>query len=255
MLWKVVFYYLSGTIITIYSGLYLIFETIQLLRRHKKYLMELENYVQVIMFILILIFVFPYGESSRCWHYSNWRWQVGTLGVFLAWVNSFMLLRDAPWVGQPITMLLNVYNNFIKIIYLPVLLIATFAVPFYMIFFSTNAFQVSMYLPSNILLITVQSSIQGDENTSTIVLTFANPFIAIWSVILQTFGGVDAGPLFDESEKGYEVLSYSLFTLFIIAMPVLFNNFLVRLKLARLCCYSTVLKQILYLLLDWYCSG
>lgn len=73
--------------------------------------------------------------------------------------------------------------------------------------------------------------IQGDKNTSTIVLTFANPVIAIWSVILQTFGDVDAGPLFDDSDDGYKVLSYSLFTTFIIAMPVLFNNFLVRLKL------------------------
>ena len=68
---------------------------------------------------------------------------MGTLDVFLAWVNSFMLLKEAPFLGQPITMLLNVYNNFIRIIYLPVLLILTFSVPFYMIFFrAEDMFQV-----------------------------------------------------------------------------------------------------------------
>ena len=70
---------------------------------------------------------------------------MGTVGVFLAWVNSLMLLKEAPFLGQPITMLLNVYYNFIRIIYLPVLLILTFSVPFYMIFFrEEDRFQVSI---------------------------------------------------------------------------------------------------------------
>ena len=70
---------------------------------------------------------------------------MGTVGVFLAWVNSLMLLKEAPFLGQPITMLLNVYYNFIRIIYLPALLILTFSLPFYMIFFrEEDRFQVSI---------------------------------------------------------------------------------------------------------------
>lgn len=108
--------------------------------------MEIENYVQALMFILILIFVFPVNVAEACWYYSDWRWQVGTLDVFLAWVNTFMLLKEAPIVGQPITMLLNVYTNFVKIIYLPALLVLTFCVPFYMLFFhSAGVFEVSHY--------------------------------------------------------------------------------------------------------------
>ena len=143
---SVIFLYLAATIISLYSGLYLIFETVQLIRRQKKYLLEYENYVQVIMFILVLVFAFPY-QDTRCWQYFDWRWQVGTLGVFLAWVNTFLLLKEAPFLGQPITMLLNVYNNFVRIIYLPVFLILTFSVPFYMLFFrDENDFQVSMII-------------------------------------------------------------------------------------------------------------
>ena len=127
------------------SGVYLFLEVVQLIRRRKGYLKEYENYFQVIMYILLIIFAFPFGQT--CWRYSDWRWQVGTLGVFLAWVNSFMLLKDAPWLGQPITMLLNVYNNFIRIIYLPVLLVLTFCVPFYMLFFRDAAvLEVSHYI-------------------------------------------------------------------------------------------------------------
>ena len=140
--WKKVFFPLSGSLISLYSGLYLILEAVQLIRRRKKYLMEYENYIQVIMFYLIFNFAFPVLEND-CWSHSHWRWQMGTVGVFLAWVNSLMLLKEAPFLGQPITMLLNVYSNFVRIIYLPVLLILTFSMPFYMIFFrEEDRFQV-----------------------------------------------------------------------------------------------------------------
>lgn len=56
---------------------------------------------------------------------------------------------------------------------------------------------------------------------------FATPAISLWKVVLQTSGDIDAGTLFGETLL-YPVVGYALFIIFIIAMPILFNNFLVR---------------------------
>lgn len=69
--------------------------------------------------------------------------------------------------------------------------------------------------------------LQGEDAPGFLVI-FASPIIAVWSVILQTVDGLEARTIFDESQLMYPVLSYALFIIFIIAMPLLFNNFLVN---------------------------
>ena len=107
-------------------------EVMQLMRRRKKYLKEMENYLQVFTFISCIVFVLP--VRGGCWCFSPWRWQIGVVTVFLAWFNGIILLKDMPFLGEPVTMLLNVYFNFIKLVYLPFLLILTFGFPSYMLF-------------------------------------------------------------------------------------------------------------------------
>ena len=114
--------------------MYLILEFAQLVTRAKRYLLEIENYVQVVMYLTVIIFVFPVGQNS-CWCLPGWKWQIGALAVFLAWINLLLIIRNLPWwkVGERATMLFNVYINFVKLIYLPILLLVTFAIPMYML--------------------------------------------------------------------------------------------------------------------------
>ena len=56
---------------------------------------------------------------------------------------------------------------------------------------------------------------------------FASPIRSLWKVILQTSGDIDGGSIFKEPNSYYPVVGYALFIIFIIAMPILFNNFLV----------------------------
>ena len=63
------------------------------------------------------------------------------------------------------------------------------------------------------------------EGDDTIQFNFITPFHSLWSQIMQTADGPDA-EFFDEN-LAHPVLTYTLFIVFIIAMPVLFNNFLV----------------------------
>lgn len=126
----------SAVIIIFLCGLYLLLEAFQIYqRRLEQYFLDPQNYFQVVTYCCVIVFVFPLGHT--CWCYPSWKWQIGALALFLAWINNLVLLKHIPHVGKPITMLFNVYINFVKLIYLPVLLILTFAFPFYMLFVAT----------------------------------------------------------------------------------------------------------------------
>lgn len=127
------FLYFAAVILILISLVYLVFEALQIVRRRLQYLMEYENYIQIALFICSLIFVVP-THGHVCWCTPSWKWQVGVVAVFLGWLNCIILLQNWPVWGRPAAMLLNVYLNFAKLVYLPILLILTFAFPFYMTF-------------------------------------------------------------------------------------------------------------------------
>ena len=115
-------------------------EAVQFIERRRgcKYLKELENYFQITLHVLIIVFVAP-GFANDCWCAHNWQWQIGALAVFLGWFNLIILLKDIPWTAIPINMFISICITFLKLIYLPLLLLVAFALPFYMIFARTSS--------------------------------------------------------------------------------------------------------------------
>ena len=97
------------------------------------------------MFLLTIIFVLL-GFMNDCWCAPPWQWQIGALALFMAYINFLFLLKGLPLLGVyiPINMLFNIVTTFLKLIYLPILLILSFAFPFYMLFVrDTDAVMVS----------------------------------------------------------------------------------------------------------------
>ena len=135
----------SSVFIILISTLYLVVEVIQLVRRRKQYFTEGENYVQVLTFFFSIIFVAGFG--NECWCAPPWQWQIGALALFLAWFNLVILLKDLPFTGIPINMLFNICLTFVGLVFLPVLLVVSFALPFYMLFVrDANAIEVCTIL-------------------------------------------------------------------------------------------------------------
>ena len=151
-----VFFYFDAAALILTATAYLILELTQLINRVDRYLKEAENYVQVVMFISVIIFAFPVGQNS-CWCLPGWKWQIGALAVFFAWINLLFLLRYIPWlkIGERSTMLLNVYINFAKSIYLPILLLVTFAIPIYMLFVAEVRQNIKFFCFINISMIII----------------------------------------------------------------------------------------------------
>ena len=95
-----------------------------------------ESAFRIVMFLLTIVFVF--GFANDCWCSPPWQWQIGALVMFMAFFNSVLLLKRMPWFGVPINMLLNIVIVFLKLVYLPILLIFSFVFPFYMLFVRTG---------------------------------------------------------------------------------------------------------------------
>ena len=114
----------------------LFIESVQLYQRHFKYFKELDNYFQVISFLLTITFVAP-GFANNCWCAYNWQWQIGALALCLGWFNLIIILKNMPWTAIPIIMFINICITFLKVLFLPFLLLMAFALPFYMVFVRT----------------------------------------------------------------------------------------------------------------------
>ena len=103
-----------------------------LMRETRDFQDIIELVFRMVMFILTIIFVS--GFWNDCWCAPPWQWQIGALALFLAYFNLILMLKGMPWFGVRINMLLNIIIVFGKLIYLPVLLILSFAFPFFMLF-------------------------------------------------------------------------------------------------------------------------
>ena len=108
----------------------------QLKLRRLKYLRDANNYFQLALYIMTSIFIFDFDE---CWCAATWQWQIGALAVFLSWFNFILVLRSMPHAAVPINIFLSICVTFLKLIFLPIMLVLAFGIPFYMIFVRTTA--------------------------------------------------------------------------------------------------------------------
>jgi len=122
-----------ATLLLAYSGVRTITEILEFISRGRNYLIESENYLEMLL-IGSTVTVAIVGHAEECFCLESYAWQFGALAVFLGWIDLVMYLRKLPITGIPINMLQNVIWTFLKLIYLPAILIVAFALPLYMLF-------------------------------------------------------------------------------------------------------------------------
>jgi len=109
-----------------------VLETVQLINRKLQYFTETENYLEILLIGFTTIFALA-GHIGSCFCLASFVWQIGALALFLGWIDLVLFLRKLPLTGIPINMLQHVLITFLKLIYLPIILIISFALPFYML--------------------------------------------------------------------------------------------------------------------------
>ena len=93
-----------------------------------------DNYIQLASYTLTLIFIISLLMGNDNWCSTPWQWQTGAFAVFFSWVNFIFILKYMPYTAIPINRFLSICVAFLKLIFLPIVLILAFSTPFYMVF-------------------------------------------------------------------------------------------------------------------------
>ena len=110
----------------------LLIELLQIWRRKFLYLYDLENFVEIPLFVLTIVFCVGHNRDD-CFCTTAMAWQVGAVALFLAWTDLLMFLKRLPFTGIPINILLNIVYTFATLAIIPALLILSFCLPFYLL--------------------------------------------------------------------------------------------------------------------------
>ena len=104
------------------------------MKRGWRYFKDPDNHFQLALYTLTLIFIVSFVKGNECWCSAHWQWQIGAFAVFLSWINFILILKYIPYTAVPINMFVSICVKFLKMIFLPLLLVLAFGIPFYMVF-------------------------------------------------------------------------------------------------------------------------
>ena len=128
----------------ILSFIGLLVEFQQLMNRGLRYVKDPDNYFQLALYILTLIFIVSLLMGNDNWCSTPWQWQIGALAVFLSWFNFIFILKYLSYTAGQINMFLSICVAFLRLIFLPILLILAFGIPFYMVFVKVSYLDVQL---------------------------------------------------------------------------------------------------------------
>ena len=106
-------------------------ELVQLIYQRVHYFLHFHSYMELLLYTVVILFI--QVEADNCWCADRITWQMGAAGCVLAWLNLVYILKRLPFTAIPINMMINIIYTFVSIALLPLLLIVTFALPFYML--------------------------------------------------------------------------------------------------------------------------
>ena len=115
----------------------LMVEAVQFWMRGWKYFNDFDNYFQLALYTLTIIFIRSF--HNECWCSTPWQWQIGAFAVFVSWIDFIFILKYIPYTAVPINIFLSICVKSLELIFLLLVLILAFGVPFYMVFVRTTS--------------------------------------------------------------------------------------------------------------------
>ena len=125
--------YVSAVVVTITALARLLVESVQLVKTHFRYFLDLENIVELSAYLSAIFFVSHFG--TNCWCPRNWQWQLGAFAVFFAWINFILFLKRVPMLGIYVLMFNSIFYTFLKFALIAFLFVVAFCLAFYMILY------------------------------------------------------------------------------------------------------------------------
>ena len=197
----------------------LVKECLQMHYLRKRYFKEVENYVEIIMYILCIAFTIPFiieamdkelnnnnlgvvsNSTEKYYEYlESFKWNTGAISILLVWCNLLLYLKRFPTFGIHVVMFMEVLKTLIRVIICFIFLLLAFSFSFYVLLDNQEAFR----YPGRSIIKTAVMTIGEFEFGNVFIDSFDNPKLI-----------------------PYRVLSFIIFFIFVIIMPILFMNLLV----------------------------
>ena len=125
--------YFAAVVVIVCAAARLLVELVQLMKTRYRYLLSFENYIELLTYATSIIFVSQFG--TNCWCPTNWQWQLGAIGVFLAWINLILFVKRVPLLGIYVLMFNSILYTFVKFAMIAILFVVAFCIAFYMILY------------------------------------------------------------------------------------------------------------------------
>ncbi|PAA94850.1 hypothetical protein BOX15_Mlig019356g1 [Macrostomum lignano] len=188
--------------------LFLLKEVGQVFMNRLKYL-NFENLMDWSIFTLAIVTVIDFNECQRVTGIRTyWQWNVGAIGILVAWLNLVLFIRKMPRFGIYVVMFTDVFATFSRFFLVFFLFVVSFSLTFFVLLQNQIAFS-SM---AKTLLKTSVMMIGEFEYTSIFDEQF-NPE-NLYSPDSQVF---------------YDASSYLVFAFFMVVMSIIIMNLLVGL--------------------------
>ena len=143
--------FITAVFVIILALCRLVVEVLQMIQLKVNYFTDWVNWLEIFMVVFAIIFAWVFNTDCLC--AQSWQWQIGTLAVFLAWVDFIIFVQKLPAVGIYVVMLTDILWIFIKTVPLTIMLVIAFGLGLFMTFFEPGVLVSS----HNIILMSLHS--------------------------------------------------------------------------------------------------
>jgi len=176
-------------------------QIIQLLSKRISYFASSENYIELLVFVLAIVYVtdFTYGETLDIDKCGAVHISIGSLTIFLSWTNLLLFLRKFPKFGIYFVMFLDIFKTFLLFSVTFSLFIVAFGLGFY-------------------VLLSKQMK------------PFSTPMRSMVKSVVMMIGEFEFDAIFNESRDQLPyAITWFLFVIFVIMCTIILMNLLVGL--------------------------
>ncbi|KAL9969346.1 hypothetical protein ACROYT_G021550 [Oculina patagonica] len=197
-------------LILVFASFHLAKEVYQMVHQRAAYFKHWTNVLEWALYVSSIIFILPYVFSGLSSLRGDPRiaWQIGTVAVFLGYMNLILFAQTLDYVGIYVTMFFQVAMTVVKTISLFLLFAVAFSVVFFILFREQGAFDSFFLTLVKVIVMTV-----GELDYTTMLVDS-----------LEAKNPESKAPLVPYRES-----SFVFFCLFTFAMPIILMNLLVGL--------------------------
>ncbi|XP_072178741.1 transient receptor potential cation channel subfamily A member 1-like [Diadema setosum] len=210
---------IGNWVILVLAVFNLIRELFQLYFQRRSYFASFCNLIEWALYVLAILLVLPLSQIR----YHNgiriplaWQWQCGAVAVFLAWINLILYIRRFSVLGIYVIMFTEILRTFIQFVLILVLVLVAFALAFYTLLMNQEPFHRIEYSLAKTFVMMIGELDFGDIFHSQNYLNTENT-------------PADGEEDYFLTAVFYQSITYVIFTLFLVVMPILIMNLLIGL--------------------------